>query len=374
MAVEKIEDLRAGILQMIRRGADQPLDDPAFNELALRLFAYQFEVNAAYRKFCQRRRKTPENLRNWLEAPPVPIAAFKELSLASRPVEEAVACFMTSGTTNPEKRGKHYHFTLEVYDASATTFFKANVLPDVDRMRILILGSPPDLLPNSSLSHYLGLMLRYFGSSGSRFYIGTDGLKADDLTSDLRAAERSGEPVCLLGASFAFVHFLDRCRADGLRYRLPPGSRIMDTGGFKGQSREVPQAELYAAFAETFSVPLDSCVNMYGMTELSMQCYDSPVRRRALGLPEERWMQAPPWARTIVLDADSLAPVSPGVRGIICHYDLANCSSVMGILTEDVGIATAAGFHLLGRVRGAESRGCSVSVDEMLAAAGKGSP
>ena len=41
MAVEKIEDLRAAILEMIRRGADQPLDDPAFNELALRLFTYQ---------------------------------------------------------------------------------------------------------------------------------------------------------------------------------------------------------------------------------------------------------------------------------------------------------------------------------------------
>jgi acyl-protein synthetase LuxE len=372
MAAETIEDLRAASLEMIRKGADQPPNDPAFNALALRLFTYQFAMNAPYRKFCQRRGKTPQTVGNWLDVPPVPIAAFKELTLASRPVEEAVACFMTSGTTNPEKRGKHYHFSLEVYDASATTFFQANLLPDVGRMRLLILGSPPELMPNSSLSHYLGLMHRHFGSSGSRFYIGADGLQTDDLASDIRAAERSGEPVCLLGASFAFVHFLDGCRAAGVRFRLAPGSRIMDTGGFKGRSREVPQEELYAALAEVFSVPPDQCANMYGMTELSMQCYDSPVRRRALGLPEQRHMQAPPWARTVVLDADSLAPVAPGERGIICHYDLANCSSVIGILTEDVGVTTAAGFHLLGRVTGAESRGCSVSVDELLAAAGKG--
>jgi hypothetical protein len=56
------------------------------------------------------------------------------------------------------------------------------------------------------------------------------------------------------------------------------------------------------------------------------------------------------------------------VRGILCHYDLANCSSVAGILTEDVGVATSRGFRLLGRIQGAESRGCSISVDEMLAA------
>jgi acyl-protein synthetase LuxE len=373
MVAEKIEDLRAAILEMIRRGADQPADDREFDGLALRLFTYQFAMNAPYRKFCQRRGKTPDSVGNWQEVPPVPIAAFKELTLSTRPVDEAVACFMTSGTTNPEKRGKHYHFSLEVYDASAANFFKANVLPDVERMRLLILGSPPDLMPNSSLSHYLGVAHRYFGSSGSRFYIGADGLQADDLASEVRAAERCGEPICLLGASFAFVHFLDGCRADGLQFRLPPGSRIMDTGGFKGRSREVPQEELYAALAEVFCVPPGQCINMYGMTELSMQCYDSPLRRRALGLPEERQMQAPPWARTVVLDADSLTPVQQGMRGIICHYDLANCSSVIGILTEDVGITTAAGFRLLGRVKGAESRGCSVSVDEMLAAAGQGS-
>lgn len=140
----------------------------------------------------------------------------------------------------------------------------------------------------------------------------------------------------------------------------------MDTGGFKGQSREVPQETLYAALAKTFDVTADHCANMYGMTELSMQCYDSPFRRRALGLAPDRIMQAPPWARTVVLDADRLVPASPGTRGILCHYDLANCSSVVAILTEDVGVSTAHGFRLLGRVQGAESRGCSVAVDELL--------
>lgn len=368
---EKIEELRSAVLKMIRQGPDQPRDDTAFTELALHLFAVQFQANAPYRKFCERRGKTPATVRGWREVPPVPIAAFKELTLACGPVDQAVACFMTSGTTNPEKRGKHYHFTLEVYDASATAFFKANVLPDADQMRLLILGSPPGLMPNSSLAHYLGLMHRDFGAPASQFYIDQDGLRAEALAEDLRAAERSGEPVCLLGASFAFVHFLDRCRTDGLRFRLARESRIMDTGGFKGRSREIPQQELYARFAEVFSVPEDRCVNMYGMTELSMQCYDSPLRRRALGLPEERILQSPPWARTVILDPDTLVPIGMGARGIICHSDLANCSSVGGVLTEDVGVATGMGFRLLGRVQGAESRGCSISVDELLAAAGR---
>ncbi|MBI4735062.1 MAG: hypothetical protein HY766_03220 [candidate division NC10 bacterium] len=368
---ESIVNLRAVILEMIGRGADQPRDDAAFNALALRLFAYQFQGNGPYRKYCEKRGRTPVTVRSWLDIPPVPIAAFKELTLACGPVEHAVACFMTSGTTNPEKRGRHYHFTLEVYDASATTFFKANVLPDVDGLPLLILGSPPDLMPNSSLSHYLWLMCCNFGAPGSLFYIGERGLEADRLLADLRAVERVGKPVCLLGASFAFVHVLDLCVQQGLRFRLPAGSRVMDTGGFKGRSREVPQDALYGLIAEHLGVPANRCVNMYGMTELSMQCYDSPLRRARLGRPEVRTMEAPPWARTIILDPETLAVAPEGEQGIICHYDLANCSSVVGILTEDLGVATPEGFRFLGRVRGAESRGCSVSVDEMLAAAGK---
>ncbi len=359
------------MLEMIGKGADQPRDDAAFNELALRLFAYQFQVNGPYRRFCERRGKAPSRVTSWKEIPPVPIAAFKEFTLACQPAEQAVACFMTSGTTNPEKRGRHYHFALEVYDASAATFFKANVLPDVCRLPLLILGNPPDLMPNSSLSHYLWVMCCSFGAPGSTFYIGKEGLEADRLLADLDAMEQAGQPVCLLGASFAFVHFLDRCREAGLRFRLAPGSRVMDTGGFKGRSREVTQEELYSLIAEHLGIPPHSCVNMYGMTELSMQCYDSPLRRRNLDRRQTHVLEGPPWARSIILDPDNLAPAADGERGIICHYDLANCSSVVGILTEDVGIATPDGFRFLGRIMGAESRGCSVSVDEILAAAGK---
>ncbi len=364
-------EIRAAVLEMIGKGPDQPRDDGAFNALALRLFAYQFQENGPYRKFCERRGRTPATVMSWLEIPPVPIAAFKELTLACGPVDQAVACFMTSGTTDPAKRGRHYHFTLEVYDASATAFFRTNVLPDVERLPLLILGSRPEVLPTSSLSHYLGLMHRTFGAAGSRIYIGTEGLEVERLLEDLRKVEKAGEPVCLLGASFAFVHFLDASMEKGLRFRLAAGSRVMDTGGFKGRSREVPQDTLYSLIAEYLGVPPDHCVNMYGMTELSMQCYDSPLRRRSLGRRQAHILEAPPWARTVILDPDALAVLPHGEQGFICHYDLANCSSVVGILTEDLGVASAEGFEFLGRVKGSESRGCSVSVDEMLAAAGK---
>ena len=43
-------------------------------------------------------------------------------------------------------------------------------------------------------------------------------------------------------------------------------------------------------------------------------------------------------------------------------------NSVITILTEDVGLATADGFVLLGRAEGAQAKGCSLAVDDFLKA------
>ncbi len=49
--------------------------------------------------------------------------------------------------------------------------------------------------------------------------------------------------------------------------------------------------------------------------------------------------------------------------------DLANRNTVSCILTEDLGRTLGDGFELLGRVQGAEARGCSMAIDELLSAA-----
>jgi hypothetical protein len=40
----------------------------------------------------------------------------------------------------------------------------------------------------------------------------------------------------------------------------------------------------------------------------------------------------------------------------------------MAIQTADLGFTTPDGFRVLGRARGAEARGCSIAMDELLSA------
>lgn len=356
------------ILALLHGGWEQTTDDTTFHQLARRLFAYQFAANQPYHHYCLRRGRTPDHVRHWQDIPAVPIGAFKELTLSCCPPEAAAAVWMSSGTTNPERRSKHYQARLDVYNASMLPNFAAHVLPDGARLPMLVLNPPRTALPNSSLAHYLHLVLETFGASGSDFFLGPAGLDLDRLVQVLRHAEARQQPVCLLGASFAFVHALDAFAAGNATFRLPAGSRIMDTGGFKGQSRELTRQELYGLFTQYFGIPESHCVNMYGMSEFSSQFLDNTLRNAWLGRHVPLAKGNPPWTRTVVVDPETLEPVPPGRQGLLLHYDLANYNSVMAILTEDVGMAVQGGFLLFGRAQGSEARGCSVAIDEMLAA------
>jgi hypothetical protein len=326
-----------------------------YNELALKLFSYQFTYNIPYKKYCQKQRQTPLTVKQWQEIPSLPLQAFKELTLSCESTEDPEAVFMTSGTTNADKRGRNIHPSLKVWDTSMVTGFEQFVLPDQREMTIYVLSPAEDLNQHSSLSRYLTMAVKHFGTDRSRFFFNENGMDMDGLSEALKESSSKNEPVMLMGASFAYVHFLDYCAKQNTSFQLVEGSRIFDTGGFKGQSREVTRQELYDSFAGTFNVGENSCINMYGMTELSSQIYERDFEK-----------VNPAWVKTLVLDPDTLEPIKDGEIGVLAHYDLANWNSCFAILTEDMGYKTKKGFVLIGRAEGSEARGCSIAVDQLM--------
>jgi hypothetical protein len=336
--------------------------DEQFDALALRLFAYQFANNEPYRRFCQGRGRSPRNVKSWREIPAVPIDAFKQLTLRSEPAAPSDRVFMTSGTTRADVKGRHYHPTLAVYDRSMLRNFARRFMQGSDRLPMGILFPTEAEMPNSSLAHYLALAVRNFGTAASRYFVSPQGLDSAGLKQALQAAERSGRPYALLGASYSFVHLIDEFAQQGLAFRLPSGSRILDTGGYKGHSRDLPLEAFYAALSQAFGVPRELCINMYGMTELSTQFYDNGNAQ----VPSVK--SGPHWIRSRLVDPLTGHEVAHGVRGILIHCDLANFNSVTSILTEDVGVEVDGGFLLLGRAAGAQAKGCSLAVEEFIRA------
>ncbi|HEY8077764.1 MAG TPA: acyl-protein synthetase, partial [Labilithrix sp.] len=237
---------------------------------------------------------------------------------------------------------------------------------DLERpVPVLVVGPSPTEAPDSSLVHMCDAFVRTFGSTDSAWLV-ENGV-VDLGTFDERAvyAEARSEPMLVLGTSFAFVHLLDALGDASMR--LPPGSRVMQTGGYKGKSREVPKAELVRDLARAFAIEPRAIVAEYGMAELSSQFYE-----RTLFEPSARAgvFAEPPWARVVPVDPETAKPVAPGEIGIARIVDLMNVDSAVAVLTQDrVRRVDEASFELLGRAEGAPPRGCSIAIDEILGSA-----
>ncbi len=349
--------LDRAVLDWIAEGALSPRDDARFEALALALFRFQHAANAAYRRICDAFQVDPGRVRRWSEIPAVPTGAFKEARLACFPPEREIAQFRSSGTTT-ERPGVLHLDTLELYEASLAATFGAFICPDLSSVRFAVLAPSGRDAPHSSLSHMFEVAVRRFGAPGSAFCAHADGWDAVSVIAELASAR---EPTALVGTAFGFVHLLDAL-GPGARLRLPEGSRAMETGGFKGRSREVPRAELHGAIAERLGIPAHAIVNQYGMCELGSQFYESSLRTGRATTAKH----VPPWVRTRAVDPETLEDVPLGEPGMLVHYDLANTGSVLAVQTSDAGRLVDGGFEVFGRLAGAEAKGCSLAADALL--------
>jgi len=358
----KRAEIERAVLDWIAQGVDAPADDARFETIALALFRLQHAQCAAYRRLCAAFGVEAEHVRRWQEIPMVPTGAFKEARLAIFPPEDTVRTFRTSGSTT-EARGAIHLDTLALYDASLLSTFRAFLCPDVARIRFLVLAPSADEAPDSSLSYMFARAMSALGTSDSRFCLRAGSMDAGALFAELAQLH---EPVLLAGTAFAFVHLLDWLEARDAALALPAGTRVMETGGFKGRSRELTREELHGAIASRLGVPRARIVNQYGMCELGSQFYESSLRT---GVSTEV-KTVPPWVRTRVIDPLTLRDVAAGETGVLVHYDLANTGSAFVVMTSDLGVRVEGGFLVLGRLSGAEARGCSLTADAALGGTG----
>jgi hypothetical protein len=356
--------LAAELETALSAGPVEGWSDGVFEGWARRCFAVQFHENPVYRSLCDARGSSPDLLSSWQDAPLVPATAFKHLDLVTGHPAAAVAVFSTSGTTRGiGHRGRHLVPRLSLYRASALANFAAHLLPDGERLPLVSLIPPPHQAPESSLSAMMGMVAEELSSSAAWVVDGSGQLDLEVL----RRAARAGHPLLVAGTALAFVHLLEAL-GPGETLQLAPGTRVMETGGFKGRVVAVSRDDLYHELSRCLGVAQERIVNEYGMTELLSQLYE-PVLREGGSVPRRH--VPPPWLRVRALDPRTLEPMPDGSEGVLAFFDLANLGSVCHVLTEDLGSVTPEGVVLRGRAAGAEPRGCSRAMDELMAATGE---
>lgn len=366
-AADHRDEIARALDDRIARYMMGPPDDAEFERVARELFAYQYERNAAYRAFCDRMGRRPADVAGWRDVPPISAASFGDARLACFPRECSALTFVSSGTTSNGRASRHELDAAALYVTSLETHYRRMVLPDAAAMRHVFLAPPFQEAPQSSLSFMLSALDARFGSPDSGFFLRGDSLEMAHLARALR----STEPCVVFGTAFAFVHLFDRCRTDGTRFRVPPGSRVVETGGFKGKSREVERDVLYGWFEEFLGVPRSFCVSEYGMCELGSQWYDANIADGFAGSDRRQHVKVGPhWTRAIVVDPVTAEEVSAGAPGLLRVFDLSNRGSVAAVLTGDLARARDGGIEIIGRNPGAPPKGCSIAADDALLSSG----
>ena len=343
----------------------------SFAALALEIAEFQEEFSAGFARLVRRK----GTLTAVEDIPGVPCDAFRLTRVAVHPESEDSARFATSGTTG-SSRGVHAFRTLHTYRTLAVKFGGAALLSSSKPRRVVALAPRLDDPPSSSLGYMMALFMTEFEPHSSldarapqRWLIDEQGVNVAELERAARSANDAGEELVILATSFALVTLLDALA--GRTLTAPKHTVVMQTGGFKGKSREVPAHELRLAVARAFGIGAARVVSEYGMTELTSQLYEATLpgselqaeRRGDPGIYFE-----PPWLRVVPVDPVTLEPVAAGEVGIARIVDLANVDSAIAIQTQDRVRRAGGGIELLGRAPGATPRGCSLAVEEYLQA------
>jgi hypothetical protein len=345
-------------------GRDPPEDFAAF---AGDIARYQAENVEGYARLVKARGIAASALGDPVSLPAVPTDAFKLTRVAAFDEAETKVIFRTSGTTAGARgaRGAHAMREVSTYDAAAVAFGRRWLARDfTEKVPVVVLGPSPDAAPDSSLVHMCAAFALAFGTEAAVsdvFVIQDDVIDATRFDERVAVALAKEQPMLVLATSFALVHFIEGM--DEIEFSLPPGSRVMQTGGFKGKSREVEPAKLRSEVARVFRVPERAIVSEYGMTELSSQFYERTLFDDASA---PNVYAEPPWARVVPVDAETLEPVKDGEVGIAKIVDLMNVDSAVAVLAADRVRRVYGGFELLGRAPGAPPRGCSIAIDELL--------
>lgn len=306
-----------------------------FSELCLDVYKYQAKNNLVYKKFIELlNKKEPTSIK---EIPFMPISFFKNFKIST--AQKTDITFTSSGTSNTGQ-SKHPVHKLSLYQKSCVESFTQ------------FYGNPNNyvfycLLPNyleregSSLVYMLDYFLKNNPNTESGFFL----YNHKELKGRIEETEKQGKKAILLGVTYALLDFFETYKLN-LNHTI-----IMETGGMKGQRKELTREELHTFLKDRSGVK--EIHSEYGMTELLSQAYSTGKGS----------FKCPPWMKVLAGDTDDPLGISPKSHGNLKIIDLANLYSCSFLQTDDLGrFYKDDSFEVIGRMDYTDVRGCNLMV------------
>ncbi len=307
------------------------------------LFHFQYKYNSIYQEYIHNLGLNAKDVTSVAQIPFLPISAFKHHEVKTGDYD-AEDLFLSSGTTSTVLRSRHYVRDLNLYLRNTEKIWSLYFKPISNYCVLALL---PGYLERegSSLISMVQHFVQLSGFEESGFYLRDH----EALHTKLIHCKNQNIPTVLFGVTYALLDFIAMYKLDF------PALIVIETGGMKGQRKEMTKKELHDVLKPAFKVA--HIYSEYGMTELLSQAYAT-----------EGVLFKPNPLLDIVIHQvnDPLTTEKVGKPGIISVIDHANIDSCAFIQTEDMGILHPdQNFEIIGRMDAADVRGCNLMVQEI---------
>lgn len=371
------QKIRSDIRDFINEGYS---DEGYFEKLLLDLALFQYTKNPIYRRYLDSV-SDPEKVGGWQQVPALPVSMFKEwdrigpVRSYSHHADEKV--WYSSGTTGKDI-SKTFLANTKIYDDVIKVLWRKYNTGATEEHPLHTIKLIPDGItwPNSSLAHFFDVGEKAEGTSWdggvqmatwNRF-----ALNFGRIVAILDHSLEDGIPIRLAGTSYAIVELFEFMEEKRLAFKLPEGSSIIDTGGYKGIVKDRTRKEFLTQANLLLNIDQRCCKNEYGMSELSSHFwsvwqFDNEDNLKTGSWKFEEWWEVPPWVRVRIVNPYTM---EEDPDGVVAFYDLANVWSVCALLTDDLGAVRIVDdrqwFRPLGRLQGADPKGCSIAAERAM--------
>ncbi len=309
--------------------------------------------------------------------PPIPTLYFKHHALMSLPNRKLVIKATSSGTSgeNQSKIGFDIYSLLRGFN-EVNRLFKYHKIWSLRPTRFVVFGYEHKFKNKKAIAQ-TAWGFTFTAPAVSKDYVlryknGDYVVDLDNIEKKLIKYAKGRLPVRTLGFP-AYTYFLMRqMKEHGVCVKLPRGSILTLGGGWKQfQAERISKEDFYALAYEVLGIEKENIIEFFGAVEhpvMWTQC-------------KNHHFHVPNYARVIIRDSDTLAPLPNGQVGIInLITPMCRATPLTSVMTDDLGILhdndcncgiSSPYLEILGRVGIEDIKTCAAGAEELLGGGGK---
>ncbi len=322
---------------------------------------FHYENCAEYRKMLDAIGLEINKLQHYEDIPYLPVSLFKDLTLRSCTEEDVVKTMTSSGTTGQIVSKIYLDRETSANQTKTLSKIVASLLGN-KRVPMIILDSPNVIKDRNMFSaRGAGILgFSYFGSK--RMYALDENMELDVEGLKIFLEEHKEETIFMFGFTFMiWQHFYKKLLENNFHPDLSRAVLIHGGGWKKLVSESVSSAQFKQYLNDVCDISVANIHDYYGMVEQAGSIYIEC---------EQGHLHASTYSDVIVRNSTDFSVAKNGETGVIEVVSILPTSYPGHVLlTEDEGVILGEDdcpcgrkgkyFHVNGRIKNAEIRGCS---------------